>query len=58
MDKSLAPKFHISLPCVDVDKTKLFYLNELGLTIGREAENWIDINFTTEKCSLRMVLIN
>jgi extradiol dioxygenase family protein len=45
MDKLVVPKFHISLPCVDVDKTKLFYLNELGQTSGREAENWIDINF-------------
>lgn len=45
MDRSTTSKFHLSLPCIDVDRTKLFYLNELGLTSGREAENWIDINF-------------
>lgn len=39
------PNFHISLPCEDVLTTRDFYVNELGCSTGREANNWIDINF-------------
>ena len=37
--------FHISLPCEDVIKTKDFYVKELGFNLGREAHNWVDVNF-------------
>ena len=36
--------FHLSLPCLEIQKTKVFYLNILGATSGRERDNWIDIN--------------
>ncbi len=36
--------FHLSLPCVDIESTKKFYINDIGATIGRQAENWFDIN--------------
>lgn len=36
--------FHISLPCFDIEATKDFYLNKIGATSGRQAENWVDIN--------------
>lgn len=36
--------FHLSLPCIDVESTKNFYVNKLGAAIGRSGTNWIDIN--------------
>lgn len=36
--------FHLSLPCVDIEDTKEFYVNILGAGIGRHSDNWIDIN--------------
>ncbi|MCK0131961.1 bleomycin resistance protein [Flavobacteriaceae bacterium F08102] len=36
--------FHLSLPCLRIDKTKRFYLNDLCADAGRQSENWIDIN--------------
>ena len=36
--------FHLSLPCLNIEDTKKFYVNTLGATLGRYSENWIDIN--------------
>lgn len=36
--------FHLSLPCLEIEKTKVFYINIIGATSGRERDNWIDIN--------------
>lgn len=46
MTKTTDPHgFHISLPCENVMTTKNFYEKDLGFNIGREAHNWVDINF-------------
>lgn len=37
-------KFHLSLPCLSISKTKEFYTKKLGATVGRRSQNWIDIN--------------
>ncbi len=36
--------FHISLPCKNIVETINFYSNNLGLNIGRNKNNWVDIN--------------
>lgn len=36
--------FHMSLPCLSVKETKNFYMNSIGATSGRSAQNWVDIN--------------
>ncbi|RPD98682.1 bleomycin resistance protein [Aureibaculum marinum] len=36
--------FHLSLPCLDIDRTKDFYVDKLGADSGRIAQNWLDIN--------------
>lgn len=36
--------FHMSLPCVDVNETKDFYIKNIGASSGRMAEHWIDID--------------
>ena len=37
--------FHTAFPVRDINKTKAFYIDLLGCTIGRSAGNWVDINF-------------
>lgn len=37
-------QFHLALPCKDIIKTRTFYSEVLGMPIGRQADNWIDVN--------------
>ena len=37
-------KFHLALPCDDLEATKDFYLNVLEARLGRQAKNWVDID--------------
>ena len=34
----------MSLPCLNVEETKDFYINNIGAFLGRTNENWVDIN--------------
>jgi extradiol dioxygenase family protein len=34
----------MSLPCYSVSKTKEFYVKSIGTSIGRSAQNWVDID--------------
>ena len=36
--------FHLALPCIELIKTKAFYVDLLGARTGRSGENWIDID--------------
>ena len=36
--------FHLSLPCFDLEKTKQFYVDVLGLPAGRSTSKWLDVN--------------
>lgn len=36
--------FHLSLPCLNVEETKSFYIDNIGAVSGRQNQNWIDIN--------------
>jgi len=40
----MAASFHLSLPCSSIKATKEFYVNLLGASMGRHAQNWVDIN--------------
>ena len=40
----MSTSFHLSLPCVNVEETKAFYLDNIGAVSGRQSQNWIDIN--------------
>ena len=33
-----------SFTTMEIEKTKVFYINILGATLGRQRDNWIDIN--------------
>ena len=37
-------QFHVSLPCFNVKETQDFYCNIIGSSIGRNTEEWVDIN--------------
>ena len=37
-------KFHISLPCKDIEATRSFYRDALGAKEGRSASNWVDVD--------------
>lgn len=41
--KNVSP-FHLSLPCISIDKTKHFYQNVIGVQLGRNTTQWVDIN--------------
>lgn len=36
--------FHLSLPCIGIQRTKKFYETVLGAKIGRNTNQWVDIN--------------
>ncbi len=40
----MTTQFHLALPCVNINKTRAFYVETLGATIGRSAVKWADIN--------------
>lgn len=37
--------FHVAVPIFDLQEAREFYLNCFKCEIGRESENWIDLNF-------------
>lgn len=41
----MAVQFHLALPCVSISKTRQFYKDILGASIGRSSVKWADINF-------------
>ena len=36
--------FHISLPCRDIERTRSFYTEVLGASMGRSSSNWLDVD--------------
>lgn len=36
--------FHLSLPCHNMEATRQFYIDDLGLKHGRNSMNWLDVN--------------
>lgn len=40
----MVQKFHLALPCVNVNQTRTFYIETLGASLGRSAVKWADIN--------------
>ncbi len=37
--------FHLAIPVSNLKKSKFFYIDILGCTIGRSSDDWIDLNF-------------
>ncbi|MFN0729958.1 VOC family protein [Polaribacter gochangensis] len=36
--------FHLSLPCKGIESTKNFYINILGAKLGRNTNQWLDVD--------------
>ncbi len=53
MKISLRP-FHLAIPVSNLQKSKNFYINILGCTIGRSSEQWIDLNFFQHQLVLHL----
>lgn len=37
-------QFHLALPCEDINQTKKFYSEVLGMPLGRHTDKWVDVN--------------
>ena len=37
--------FHLAIPVSDLEKSRIFYQNILGCSLGRYSKKWIDFNF-------------
>ena len=46
--------FHLAFPVSNLEKTRDFYQNTLGCSIGRKAERWIDFNFFGHQISAHL----
>lgn len=40
----MGASFHMSLPCLSVKATKSFYEENIGASLGRKTQNWVDVN--------------
>ena len=47
--------FHLAFPVSDLAKTRAFYEDLLGCSVGRTAERWIDFNFWGSQISAHLV---
>jgi len=41
----MGTKFHLALPCLNINTTRAFYRELLDAQIGRSSVKWIDVNF-------------
>ena len=37
--------FHLAIPVTNLERSKIFYTNVLGCSLGRSSDKWIDLNF-------------
>lgn len=47
--------FHLAFPVTDLDKTRTFYGDLLGCSIGRTSDRWIDFNFWGNQITAHLV---
>ena len=40
----MGTSFHMSLPCLSIKATESFYVNNIGASLGRKTQSWMDIN--------------
>ena len=54
MAQNSLPPFHLAAPIRDKEEVRRFYVNQLGCTVGREAESWIDLDFFGHQLSFHV----
>ena len=37
-------RFHLALPCKDIEETRIFYQDVIKASLGRQTEKWLDID--------------
>ncbi|CAH8282167.1 hypothetical protein EV196_1053 [Mariniflexile fucanivorans] len=40
----MGASFHMSLPCLSIKSTENFYVENMGASLGRKTQSWVDIN--------------
>ncbi|MEN3323075.1 bleomycin resistance protein [Mariniflexile soesokkakense] len=40
----MGASFHMSLPCLSVKGTENFYVDNIGASLGRKTQSWVDID--------------
>lgn len=40
----MTARFHLALPCREIEETKNFYVDIIGAGVGRHTEKWLDVN--------------
>lgn len=51
----MTPVFHLSLPCLDIEETKKFYTDDLGVECGRQTSKWLDIDLFNNQLTYVLV---
>lgn len=46
--------FHLAFPVRSIEKTKSWYIDVLGCSVGRETRKWIDFNFFGHQISAHL----
>ncbi len=49
------PAFHLAFPVHNIEAARRFYVDELGCSVGREAERWIDFDLRGHQLSAHLV---
>ena len=52
---SLLRPFHLAVPVKDLDETRIFYRDVMGLEEGRSSDQWVDFNFFGHQFVIHMV---
>lgn len=51
----MRPRFHLAFPVLDIEATRVFYVDVLQAKVGREADRWIDLDFWGHQISAHLV---
>ena len=54
MAQNNLPPFHLAAPIRDKEVVRAFYVDQLGCSVGREADSWIDLNFFGHQLSFHV----
>ena len=49
------PPFHVALPVTDLGACRKFYVETFGCRVGRESDEWVDLDFFGHQVTLHRV---
>ncbi len=51
----IQPPFHLAFPVTDLEATRAFYTQQLGCTVGRTDQRWIDFDFFGHQITAHLI---